>query len=924
METFLFTDIAGSTSLWQAHPRAMSEALRTHNQALETAVTEAGGEIVKFTGDGVLAAFDQGGAAVQTAVEIQRRLAASQWPETGPLLVRIGMHTGDAEARDGDYYGTSVNRAARVMGLAHGGQILATDATRLIVEDAPPEGLGFRPLGEYRLKGLEGVTAVHQVVHPDLAGSFPPLRGGADTPNNLPAKTNRFIGRERETARILDALLGDSGDPSRLVTLIGPGGTGKTRLSIRAAREALEGFPDGVWLIELAPLADPERIPHAALEVLELRETADMPAVDLLTTYLGDKQCLLVFDNCEHLVDASAALIETVLRSAPLVRVLASSREALGIYGETVLRIPSLPLPPREDGTWEAVRASEAVQLFIIRAEAAAPGGFNPEEHGREIAEICRRLDGIPFAIELAAARLRVFTPGQILARLDDRFRLLTGGSRTALPRLQTLQALIDWSYGLLSDEEKRLFMDLSVFAGGWTVEMAEAVCPEVDVLTLLPQLVEKSLATAEPGEGGMRYGYLETMRQFARDRLLESGRSAEVRDRHARYFVERSAWNEIFTYAGVEKILISAWPELDNFRSALTWSLESDPLSALELVGNLVFVWGAGPVQEGLRWVEQALAKVEAAFPGDPLVSGNPRLVRALAVGYVCYGFMVFVQGRNERALEIVQPRQALAEAAGDKMIETMYWSSIATGSTLTGRAEAGQVGIERGLALASEMGSDLFLSAFKSLHATYKVFFARDIPGARDLLDEVARYVPVNRFSFSEMFALVKIESILGNWDKARELVAQATEAADRSFILDRRRIYTNFIAERAHIERQSGNLDAAQHFYSRAIRRYAEFGMAAAAANVVECFAMIAVKQGRAQRAAALFGAAEAVRKEIGADMTPLERMEYMASVGTLRGMLDPEALGAAWADGGRKDLDRAIAFAADYAGPGDEAA
>ena len=504
MYTFLFTDITDSTALWQRHPHAMSTAQAEHDALLESQISQHAGRIVKLTGDGVHAVFQATGQAVQAAIGIQQALQAQHWESVGELRVRVGLHTGEAEARGADFYGIAVNKAARIMGMASGQQILLSGTTRAMLQDTPlrtDESIGYQSLGQYRLKGLLGRTEIYQLAHPDLPAKFPPLKGGQDTPHNLPMRSTAFVGRETEIKQIGHLLADTDQDPERkrLVTLIGPGGTGKTRLSIRVARDLMEAFPDGIWLVELEPLADPTAIPQALMQVLHIQENPDVPAQKMISNYLRERQSLLIFDNCEHLIEETAALVDLLLQSAPLVQVLASSREALGIAGESILRIPSLPVPA-DDQDWARILDSEAVHLLRDRAEAADCGHWIAPEHGQAIAEICRRLDGIPLAIEMAAARLRVFSPQQILERLDDRFRLLTGGSRTALPRLQTLKALIDWSYDLLSEAEQGLMQDLSVFSGGWTVDMAIGVGSDWDVIELLPGFSRKITGGCQAG----------------------------------------------------------------------------------------------------------------------------------------------------------------------------------------------------------------------------------------------------------------------------------------------------------------------------------------------------------------------------------------------------------------------------------------
>ncbi|HUF38873.1 MAG TPA: adenylate/guanylate cyclase domain-containing protein [Anaerolineales bacterium] len=920
MLTFLFTDIAGSSSLWQSHPQAMRGALAVHDDIVRFAITDHHGTIVKSTGDGFHAAFDQVADAAAAALEAQKNLAAYPWTETGPLPVRMGLHTGDAEARAGDYYGPAVNKAARIMSLAGGGQILLSDVSTALLAESPTDSFHTKSLGSHRLKGLAGRTALHQLVHSDLPSEFAPIRGGEDVPSNLPEELTSFVGREAETERLIDYLLDTETDSERrrLVTLIGPGGTGKTRLSLRAARLVREAFSDGVWLIELAPLTDPASIPGAVLGALGIQETTGVPPEQTITTYLRDRQALLVFDNCEHLVEAVARLIERVLQAAPLVQVLASSREALGIHGETVLRIPSLPLPGEDEMDWEAVRGTDAVRLFAERAEAAGAGRWLSAEHGPAIARICRRLDGIPLALEMAAARLRVFSPAQILERLDDRFRLLTGGTRTALPRLQTLQALIDWSYDLLDEEEKGLFQDLSVFAGGWTIGAAEAVCPDRDVYTLLPQLVDKSLVTAEPGDASFRYHYLETMRQYARDRLMESGRAAEVRDRHLAYFVDATVSKELVDTRRTSKYFLGVAPELENCRTALTWAVDRDPLRALELAGNLVTIWSTGSLREGQAWIERALAVVEPRLEEYRDAGDGERAVRALGLGCLAHAALLFASGHTERAIERSAQAAGLFRQVGDHHRLRDSLALYALAGLSIGIREPALEALDEAEAMASEDDASFTRAILFNLRGLAKIYLDMDLQGAAALMEQAVAIDPtIATQSISGIFALIKIHSLAKNWERARELTEIGLESVRQSAHPTNKRLFNMYTAERAHVERMSGNFDAALNIYARMIVSYREISMDPAVANILECFAMIAVAKEQPGRAARLFGAAEALRTRLGADMTAYERMEYEPAVAILKGGMDTAAFEGARAAGAGMDVDAAIEFARDYA-------
>ncbi len=541
----MFTDIEGSTRLWESYPTEMSVALAKHDALLRHAIEAQRGYVFKTVGDAFCAAFPTAPEALTAALEAQLALAQESWLTPSPIKVRMALHTGAVESRDNDYFGQPLNRVARLLSTGYGGQSLLSQVTYNLVRDSLPIQTALKDLGEHRLKDLARPEQIYQLVHPGLMSEFPPLKSldSVSLPNNLPQQVTSFIGREKELARIQEALT-----RSRLLTLTGAGGSGKSRLSLQAAADALETYPDGAWLVELAPLADPNLVPQTVAAVLGIKEQAGQTITQALTNGLKEKRLLLLLDNCEHLLSACAQVVAALIRACPNVTVLATSREALGIGGEQVYRVPSLSLPdPKASmaATAESLSQFEAVRLFIDRAQAVRSEFTVTNANAPALAQLCFHLDGIPLAIELAAARTRAMAVEQINDKLDSRFRLLTGGDKSALPRQQTLRALIDWSYDLLTDSEKTLLARLSVFAGGWTLEAAEAVCAgepveDWEVLDLLTSLADKSLILSEeiPGEQATRYRMLETIRQYAAECLSGSGEKAMVRERHIDFFV--------------------------------------------------------------------------------------------------------------------------------------------------------------------------------------------------------------------------------------------------------------------------------------------------------------------------------------------------------------------------------------------------
>ncbi len=586
--TFLFTDLEGSTRLWEQHPDAMRPALARHDAIVRDAIEGHKGFVVKTTGDGFHAAFATAHDAIDAAVAAQLAVGGEPWGVTGPLRVRMGLHTCEAELRDGDYYGSAVNRAARLESVAHGGQIVVSAATSELVRDT---GVELVDLGEHRLRDLTVAERVFEIRAAGLLAGFPPLRSVDAFPGNLPRQLTSFVGRHDELAGVAKAI-----EEWRLVTLTGTGGVGKTRLAVQVAAEVLPRFGDGAWLCELAAAADGETMAQVAAAELGVSQRPAMSLEASIRDYLRTKELLLVLDNCEHLLGPVSLFAENVLRECRGVRILATSREGLAVGGEHVWPLRSLPLP---DASGAGIATNDAVRLFVERAEAARASFGLDVSNERAVGEICRRLDGIPLAIELAAARVVSMSPLEISGLLDERFRLLTGGRRSAVERHQTLRATVDWSYSLLGEREREVFDRLGMFAGSFDARAAQAVVvgdgvEAWDVLDALAELVAKSMVVAEEtAEDTTRYQMLETLRQYARERIDEQGDPDRWRRRHGEY---SAAWAEE-AGAGLVGPDELAWrsresAELDNLRAAVTWALDRDDPDdialALRIIGAL------------------------------------------------------------------------------------------------------------------------------------------------------------------------------------------------------------------------------------------------------------------------------------------------------------------------------------------------
>jgi predicted ATPase/class 3 adenylate cyclase/DNA-binding CsgD family transcriptional regulator len=593
--TLVLADVEGSTRLWETQPDEMTAAIARLNQTVSDLIAAHGGvrPVEQGEGDSFVAAFARASDAVACALELQRAPLA-------PIRLRIGLHTGEVQLRDeGNYAGPTINRTARLRDLAHGGQTVLSGATEDMVVDRLPDGAWLTDLGTHPLRDLPRPERVVQLCHPDLANEFPPLRTTSTVvSHNLPVQLTSFVGRGAQMTD-LEKLLVDN----RLVTLTGAGGAGKTRLAVEIAARIAAEFRDGVWYIDLAPITHPAVVPVAVARALGLPDQPGRSTMDTLLRFVRDRQMLVVLDNCEHLLDASAELVVALLGAAPGLTLLATSREPIGVAGEVSWRVPSLSL------------ADEAVELFVDRARRARPDFAVDDDNAAAVGEICRRLDGMPLAIELAAARVRALSVAEILDGLHDRFRLLTGGARTAVRRQQTLRASVDWSHALLSEPERILFRRVAVFLGGFDLDAAHSVAGGADmqrfqVLDLLTLLVDKSLVVAENTEGRMRYRLLETVRQYALEKLAESSEADSVRSRHRDYYTSMAALLDAPAGSDYEQRVEQAETEMDNLRAAFVWSREhSGAELALALASSLYPLWFTrGRIREGLAWFDAVL----------------------------------------------------------------------------------------------------------------------------------------------------------------------------------------------------------------------------------------------------------------------------------------------------------------------------
>src|ERR687894_671090 len=774
--TFLFTDIEGSTKLWEKSPRGMQVALTRHDALLWEAIEGYGGFVFKTVGDAFCAVFPTAVGALEAALAAQRGLFSEAWgEEVGAIRTRMALHTGTTHERDGDYFGPPVNRVARLLSAGHGGQILLSSSTQELVRDHLPAATHLRYLGEKRLKDLSRPERIFQLTTPALPSEFPPLKTLESHTNNLPLQATPLVGREREVEAVCGLLRSSE---TRLLTLLGPGGTGKTRVGLQVAAELADGFEDGVFFVPIAAITDPALVAPTIARLLGLSEGAQTPE-ELLEGYLRDRQTLLLLDNLEQVLEA-APIVERLLSNAPNLKILATSRIPLGLYGEYEFPVPPLSLPdPDSLPPLEHLTEYEAVRLFVERARAVKPDFVLTEENGPAVVEICERLDGLPLAIELAAARIKLLPPRVLLDRLGNRLKILTGGARNLPERQRTLRNAIEWSYGLLDEGEKLLFGRLGVFSSGATLEAIEAVCDAegdlpTDVFEGASSLLDKSLLRQEEGAAGEpRFVMLETIHEFANVKLEDSGEAEELRRLHTEFFLALSEEAEPMLWGAED----GAWldrleQEHDNMRAALSWAIEHEEATlALRVSGALRWFWYMeGYYGEGRRWLEAALGKDWGAAAAEAraralegvgwLASSQGDLDRAQAAAKeglklsteAGLGDIVVADLRNvlgeaiarqrgdyEWAAELLTESLALHRKAGD--IRGIAWSlaSLANVSGDQGDHERAKELYEEGLALSRELGGAETIGA-QLLSLGYEFLLEGDHERAAALNEEAA----------------------------------------------------------------------------------------------------------------------------------------------------------------------------------------
>ncbi len=901
---FLFTDIEGSTVRWDRDVAAMTQAVRLHDQLMRAAIQAHNGHVFKTIGDAFCAVFWNVQDGLQATLDAQRALAKVDFSAVDGVRVRMALHVGTSDERDGDYFGPTLNRVARLLAIGHGAQVLLSGAAAEQLSAALPD-LSMRDMGEHRLKDLTAPEHVFQLLAPDLPAEFPKLKSLSVLDNNLPLQLTSLIGRESDVSEIR-TLLGSS----RLVTLLGSGGVGKTRCALQVGAEVLDGFADGVWLVDLAPLSNPTLVTNVIASVFEVQEQPNQPLLATLVAHLKNKQLLLLIDNCEHVIHEASKTIDDILRGCPKVSVLATSREGLAIHGESIYRMPSLSVPDTsKDLHAEQALTYGSIALFDARARAANPKFTIGDDTAPAVADICRRLDGIPLAIELAAARVKVLSVPTLAQRLDERFKILTGGSRTALPRQQTMRALIDWSYDLLAEREQTIFRAFSVFANAFTLESASAVCSsdeieDFEVLDILTSLVDKSLLQTDHSGADVRYRMLESTRQYAHEKLVERGEHERVVQRHAQTYLAMSEeLDRVWDETPDREWMARAEPEVANWRAAISWAFGpgGDAMLGQRLaVGR---AWQELARAEGRRYLHEALERVTDQTPRE-LVG---HLEIAASKVYTIFSESKSALAAAERALEIFQ---GLGDADG------VANARLCAGRALVflGRAPEGEPLLRE--ALDHFRGAQAHKATGTTLTSLgYARALEDDMPEARSLLKDAAA-------AFEATGAEGRLPAVLSLLAEAEFRAGEAESAVN---VAGKALTAARAVKSRFYIENLLCNLAAYLIFLQRyddarlhaldALALALEEQVGVDLASVVQHLAAIDAlrpdqEEGVRARAARLLGFVNARLASLEASREHTEQLEYDAMVTALQANLGADRLARLIAEGEHWTEQRAI--------------
>ena len=920
--TFFFTDIEGSTHLLQhLGDDRYAQVLADQRLIMRAAFANWRGHEFHTEGDAFLVAFTTAADAVGAAAEALRALAAHTWPDGAPVRVRIGLHTGEATLAGGGYLGLDVHRTNRVMGAGYGGQVLLSQATREHLNGNLPDGVTLRDLGEHRLKDLTHPEHLYQLVIAGLPATFPPPKTLDIVSNNLPIQQTSFIGREREIEEV--KLLIKAG---RLVTLMGPGGAGKTRLAIQVAADLIEEFKHGAWLIELVSLRDPALVVQTIASTLGVREVAGRALLDSLIDYMQPKTLLLVMDNCEHLVESCAVTLSALLRVCPNLRVLATSRDALGVAGEATYQIPPLARPDaRRRYSVEELAAFAAVRLFVERAVQGDPVFALNESNATPVARITQRLDGIPLAIELAAAQVSALSPAEIDARLNDRFLLLTGG-RSNLPHHQTLRATIDWSYDLLGDVERPLFRRLSVFSGGFPLDAAEAVCAgdEIDVIDLLDtltHLVDRSLVHTDTLRGDVRYRMLETVRQYGQEKLVEAAEAEPLRDRHMAWFLELAERHEP-KLRGPEQVhaLEALDVEVDNLRAALQWGSSAGERreDGVRMAAALSRFWEMrGYLSEGLEWLDGLLRASGSASSDSRARALYGAAVLALRQGdyakaaTLCEECLRIFRSRGDargtalslnllgllarNRADIAMAQQYLDESLEITREAGLRWPRAEALSILgltmrrAGNMDGAQDCASESLTLWRDIGDKRGLAASVSHLGTVARYFA-DYERARAYHEEslaLQREIGDKLEITTSLISLGVVAMEQGDNGRATELFRESLALSEE---MGNRFGAAASLGNLAIVARHQGNQEEARQLLERSKELWRQLDDKHSLAITTRIQAMVATAQGNRDQAVALYQESLALSQPLGDRLGIAESMEGLAAIAVAEGQAE----------------------------------
>ena len=899
--TILFTDIEGSTRLWEQEGERMSGALARHDVLARAAVAENHGVVVKMIGDGMYAAFDDPLDALMATLMLQRSVIDPAATNGIPLRIRSGLHMGVVERRDNDYFGNPVNRTARIMSVAHGGQVLVSQAVVDDVGTRLPAAATLRDLGSVRLKDLATPEHVYQVLHPELRQDFPALRSLEATPNNLPQQLTSFIGRERELAEATELLKG-----TRLLTLLGMGGLGKTRLSLQIAADMMDAYPDGVWFVDLAPIRDVSLVPSVTAQVLGVQEEPGRPLTQTLCAHLKPRRLFLILDNCEHLVSPCATLANALLRAAPDVRIIATSREALRVPGEQTYPVFPLAVPDRKASV-ETLSRSDAVRLFMDRAQLQKPGFALTEKEAPAVAELVARLEGIPLALELAAARMRSLSVQDINKRLHDRFKLLTGGGRVLLERQQTLRALVAWSYDMLQESEQMLLERLCVFAGGFDLEAAEKVCgadplTSDDVLDLLTSLVEKSLVMAEESDSGSRYRQLETIRDFAREYLVKRDDATAIAARHCDHFLLLAkAAKKNLQGAQQAEWTRRVETELDNLRAAINLALAGgvDPILAVKFEVQLMgFRFLRGYSTEGRKYVRAALA--------DPSVQASD-----VAHGHALYvgGVLAFTQSDYAEAGRMLEDCLTLRRRLGNPVEIAATLSTLAQVRLHEGDTNRAQECDEEALGIFRKLG-DRIGEAIGVSHLGEIAMYGSEDATARQYFEQclgIARAIDHRELEAECERVLGELALDEGDLPAARARFARSLEVCRNA---ENKRGVAMALWWMAKADIEGGDGTSAWTKVCAALHAFRDFEMHAQVLGCLEDLAGLLLSRGLVDDAVRLYGAVETFRERLALARPPRSKKHWDHDIAAARSILGDATYDEVWGDGRTWELDGAI--------------